>query len=439
MLRDRGIDDLPLGPHVRHRNDLSLPSPTRDAAHEYGAHEQAVYAMLSSVYPNLADQQEIYQEAWLDLLEMEARGERIAHTRGLLKTLAHRRARDRVRRRRPEVIDPQDPGLLDQPDTGPLPDECAQVHLDAGVLRLVMESIDERQAAALKLRFDFGMSTPEIQEQLGVSRKRLNKLFERAYQAIREQVMPDDGGDTKLEQQQRSLLLACETGFATAAQRARAQDMVDRDPRCRAMLHTMRATLRDVAVMLPVPPAAFELSERRGPIGAILDRADQAIGALSRAGHEPLTARLSTSTVPEQAGAGLLGSLGAGAVAKAVALCIALGGTAAVCVTTFTAPEAPKHAPRSAHHLRKPRLRVTVPVVQHVAAQPTRQSRQLASTATTRRTARHERAVSSPASTPPPSPAPPGATEFGPGNVGSSSAAPTPAAAPTNGGGEFLP
>jgi hypothetical protein len=50
-----------------------------------------------------------------------------------------------------------------------------------------------------------------------------------------------------------------------------------------------------------------------------------------------------------------------------------------------------------------------------------------------------ETPVSSPKSTPAASPAPKGSTEFGPGNLGSTSAPQQPAAAPEDGGGEFTP
>jgi RNA polymerase sigma factor (sigma-70 family) len=415
---------------------------------EYRLHRQPVFAMLNSEFPGLVlEHDEIYQEAWTELLEISARGDPIRHVRGLLKTLAARRAADLVRRQRPEAIDPDELLLSEEFDTAPDVDERAQVRLDADVLHMIIDTLDDRQAAVLKLRFDCGLTGPEIQKLLGLSTKRLEKIMGRAYKAVLEQVEPDSTGESRWTRRQRSLLVACETGIATAAQRARAQDMIDRDPRCRAMLHAMRTTMRDVAVVLPMPPATVETLERRGPVGAVLDHAERALGALRSVGHEPLVARVTGSPSVEQAGSGILGGLGAGAAAKGLALCLAIGGTAAVCVESLAPNESAR--PRATVKARPKLKAAPTPIVTRVVSQPSPpQSRVLARSSpssasaqkrTTSQRAQEERPVSSPAATTPASPAPVGASEFGPGSIGSSSAPPAPAVAPTNGGGEFTP
>ena len=432
-----GGNDSKVGTAVRHDPrplDVALEI---ERTREYRLHRQPVLAMLNTKFSWLAaEHDEIYHEAWLRTLEMEAAGKVIRDRRALLKTLADFRATDIARQRNAEVTDPNELVFLEEPDPGPEVDAIAQVTLDADALRLVIDKLDARQAAVLKLRFDRGLTGPEIQAALGISAKRFAKIMDRAFKAVLAQVEPDAAGDSPWLRHQRSLLLACEAGIATAAQRAEARQLVERDPRCRAMLRAMRTSVREVAVILPMPPVLVE-EERRGTIQAILGQADRAFGVL-RQGHDPLLARATSSSTIEQASSGLLGGLGAGAVAKSLALCIALGGTAAVCVDTLV----PGHHHRVAPKAAKPRAHRArpAPVVVHVAPQPVAVTHALVPTAHHRAgTRRVERPVSSPAATPPPSPAPAGATEFGPGAIGSSTGTPAPAAAPTNGGGEFTP
>src|SRR4051812_37793481 len=99
------------------------PLPARDAAIErdYAEHRTAVLAMLRADYPRLADPEELYQEAWAELLVLERRGEVVRNRRALLKKIAWRRAADAARRHRPEAIDPASPVLAAVADSDPLP------------------------------------------------------------------------------------------------------------------------------------------------------------------------------------------------------------------------------------------------------------------------------------------------------------------------------
>jgi RNA polymerase sigma factor (sigma-70 family) len=211
-------------------------SSVRDAGIErdYAEHRAAVLGMLGADFPRLRDPEEIYQEAWAELLAVERRGEVVQHRRGLLKKIAWRRAADATKRRGPDAIDPSNPALIAATDDQPLPDEQAQLRLDGDALRLVVESLDERQAAALKLRFDQHLTAREVQDQLGISEKRLEAIITAAYKKIAAQLAVDDSGESRWIRRQRRLLLACELGIASSRQRRRAQAMVDRDPACRA-------------------------------------------------------------------------------------------------------------------------------------------------------------------------------------------------------------
>lgn len=74
--------------------------------------------------------------------------------RGLLKTIAWRRARDRARKERPDSVDPASPVVAMALIPEELPDLEAQLRLDGAVIRQIVGRLEPRQAAVLKLRFD---------------------------------------------------------------------------------------------------------------------------------------------------------------------------------------------------------------------------------------------------------------------------------------------
>lgn len=410
----------------------------RDAEIErdYAELRAAVLGMLGADFPRLRDRDEIYHEAWAELLAIEARGETVQHRRALLKKIAWRRAADATKRRRPDALDPSSPALIAATDDELLPEEQAQLRLDGDALRLVVESLDEQQAAALKLRFDQHLTAREVQDQMGIGEKRLEAIITAAYKKIAAQLAIDESGESRWTRHQRSLLLACELGIASSRQRRRAQTMLDRDPACRAMLHAMRTNLGDVAAVLPMPLLADGHDRFRSIAGAT-NRLDE-IWASARHLADRVTGRgLSDTGLVEQAGVGGAG-IGAGAITvKAVALCLAVGGTGAICVDVVQhLREQPAKAVARPHHVKP---RVIEPARDH--AEVVRLPKASTAAKSKARTASRDREtpVSSPKSTPPPSPAPKGSTEFGAGNLGSTSAPKQPAAAPQNGGGEFGP
>lgn len=392
--------------------------------------------MLRADFGGVPDLEELYQEAWTELLELRARGERLTSVRGLLRTIAWRRARDRLRKMKPETLDPTSAALTLEPDSAPPPDEQAQVRLDAVVLRQIVDQLEPRQAAALKLRFDWHLDAREIQERLGVSPKRLEKIVTEAYKSVASQLGVDGEGESAWSRKQRSLLLACEMGLASAAQRERAQRMVDEDATSRAMLREIRSTLRGVAVALPVPV----LFEKRVPDPVpLLERVVDAWTSIKNAALGLFGRGPGSSIAIEQAGAGGAALGGGAAAAKVLTACLVAGGGAAICVETgMLGGRAEQPAPRAAQP--QPRA-VTAPqpsrprlIQTGGGEEPVARPRERA----TRRPAARPPA-SSPAARPDPSPAPPASTEFGVGAIGSSAPASTPAAAPPDGGGEFGP
>lgn len=407
---------------------------------EYEAHRGAVLAMMRSEFPRLEDHEEYYQQAWTELLERLATGEEVQHRRALLKKIAWRRAVDA--RRRGRWTDASDPAIVARAviDETLTPEEQVQLRLDGEALRLIVESLDERQATVLKLRFDQHLTASEIQRRLGLSPKRLEKIVTAAYKQIAAQLETDGVEDSRWRRHQRSLLLACEVGIASPKQRRLAKDMLDRDAGCRAMLREMRAALNDVAAVLPMPIVADQC-ERAGVVGRAFGRLDETWLGLRQLA-ESITGRAASSGAAEQATLGGA-TLGAGAATKAVLACLAVGGAATVCLTQGGTP-APKQRPAAearapkAKATQRKRIERVAPKATPVVARKRVVTKKPATRAVVPRP-QPQVAVSSPASTAPASPAPSGSTEFGPGDVGSSPPSQEPAAAPQDGGGEFAP
>lgn len=410
------------------------PTEAAELEREYVAHRGAVLAMLRADFGGVPDLEELYQEAWTELLELRARGDRLKSVRGLLKTIAWRRARDRLRKMKPDTLDPMSPALTLETDTEPLPDEQAQIRLDAVVLRQIIDRLDPRQAAVLKLRFDWQLDSREIQERLGVSPKRLEKIVTEAYKNVAAE-FATNGRESAWSRKQRSLLLACEMGLASSAQRARAQRMVDEDATCRAMLREIRSTLRDVAAALPVPVLFEHHAERAIPF---VDRLGDAWASAKNAVLSLFGRGPGSATALEQAGAAGGTAIGGGAAVKVVTACLVAGGGAAICVQSGILPrqgDEPARADRPAADARpiaspQPSRAQLAPAGRE---QPKRHARRRA------RETQRRPATSSPAARPDPSPVPAGSTEFEAGTIGSTPRTSRPAAAPTDGGGEFGP
>ena len=399
--------------------------------------------MLRLDFPRLLEPEDLYQEAWTEFLELRSRSEApILNSRALLKRIAWRRATDSYRRPVPDAIDPHGDVLAVLPDEAASPDYATEVRAEAATLRLAIDTLEPREAAVLKLRFDQGMSAKEVQAELDISARRLEKIMTSAYSRVLAAVSPEAGGESPLRRRQRSLLLACEAGIASSRQRAKAKRMLEVDPACGAMLRDIRRTLEDVAAVLPLPVIA-ELRDRHQG-----HRLDVVFGWLHdlRAGAVRAADRMPRGSGAAEAAAASGGSaVSAGVAVKVAAFCLAAGGTVAVCGVSLRHDAAPaKKAPRATTRAATARrVEISVPT-QTIARTPSKPRRQTPTRTSTKRSKTVTEAVraapvSSPKSRPAISPAPAGSTEFGPGAVGSSAAPAKAAVAPTNGGGEFSP
>ena len=413
---------------------------------EYAQHRRDLIAFIKASFPSRTQEaEEIYHDAWAELLEFRARGGDVYDTRKLLRVIAWRRARDRVRDSHTVPVSPtadvfdQDAGLA------PTAEEEAQIHLDAATARQIVASLEPRHAAVIKLRFEAQLAGGEIQAALGVSRKRYEKIVTEAYHRVDALLAKPDDRESAYRRRQRSLLLACLIGAASSGQLERAREMVAQDVGCRAMLRQLRHTLDRVAILTPVP---IVVDRRPSPFVGMFDRLVVGFERVKQA-LESLVPR-GGARIPAEQAAGGAATLSAGAAAKVALTCLAVGATAicidgahhhatAIRATTVVphhrsaslpttirhhlAPVAP--APRRVHNV----VTVTAtPVAHHHASHLTHHFTRPAQT--------EPRSAAAP---PQPLPAPVGSSEFDPGGAGSQAAAAKPASALSGGGGEFLP
>jgi RNA polymerase sigma factor (sigma-70 family) len=401
---------------------------------DYRAYRQDVLAMLRAQFPGVPDHEEIYQEAWAEALEREARGGDLTEPGPLLMTIAWRRARDRLRRRRAETLDPASPVFANQVDVGSALDEEVQARIDSAVVRDIVEALQPEHAAVIKLRHENQYTSREIQHALGMKAKRLEHVVSEAYKLVEQALAAPNGTETPWRRRQRSLLLACEVGLATAGQRRRAHRIVREDPVCRAMLRDIRATLDHVAALVPVPVLIDERPRRWALLRIDLNDRLAAV----RDGLADIAGRHSNSL--EQAGAGGLAGLGGGAALKVAVVCLAVGGGTVVCIDSGLLDRPDRRAPaRHARvHHRPSKPAEPRPLAEHRPA-PLPQPKLKRTTHHTTKTTTTAQVSTNASAPPPPSPAPRGSTEFGPGAVGSQAASNQPAAGPGGGGGEFGP
>lgn len=396
-------------------------------------HRADVLAMLRAKFGDQPDHEDIYQQAWVEALERIGRGAPVPDLPGLLKVIAWRRARDRRRNRSALPADPTGPVMEMNADPRRRPDDAAESLIDSAIVQTVIEELSERQAAAIKMRFELGLESAEIEEILGVSRRRLDKLFRTTYRQIEEQLTPDATGMTPWTRKQRSLIHACMTGIASPGQRERAQRLIEADPASRALVAEIRRTLDRVAAALPLPVLPQLQGDHAVPV---LEQLNQS-GAALREALANTAGRAGAHAPALEPATGGIASVTAAGAAKVVLVCLSLGGgAAAVCIEVGVLGRDPKpeNAQARPYERRKPPKEERTAKVRPKPA-PVVVARRAAPVA------KPKPAVARPKTNGPPAPipVPEGSEEFGPGSIGSVPASNEPAAAPADGGGEFTP
>lgn len=222
---------------------------------------------------------------------------------------------------------------VERPDqAAPVEDRVADQQERVPVREMVAE-LSDRQAAIVKLRFWADLTAEETWTYLGVSRRTYRREFERAMRQLGDRYALVRTG--RWCESKRSLVLAYVGGVASKNKALEARMHLSGCPGCRRMAAELQEAARGAAAVLPLPDIAFN----QGPLtrtveaGAALreqltDAAGQvkqhAIGVVSRA--DPASAHYAAGARP-------------GAMAAAVASCVAIGGGAATYCATEGVPD----------------------------------------------------------------------------------------------------
>jgi DNA-directed RNA polymerase specialized sigma24 family protein len=252
---------------------------------EYERHRGAVLGMLAKRFPRLDDDEllAIYHDAWARVLAKRGRGERIESLRAYLMAAAGAEAMNLVSRVRPPLpVGPDDRALTGLADDTVDVEEQVVVRDQARIARDLLDTLDERQRDVLKLRWDVGLSGPEVRAALGLSRRQYQRLTEEGITAVAERVEQLEDGSWS--RRQRSLITAClvevtrggkhRVGIASERQRVEVQRRLESDPHVAALYREISGALRRASALLPLP--AFVPEVDTSPLDRLAELASQA-------------------------------------------------------------------------------------------------------------------------------------------------------------------
>jgi RNA polymerase sigma factor (sigma-70 family) len=293
---------------------------------EYAQNRDAVLGMLAKRFPRFGSDQrlELYHEAWVRALKKRERGEQVESLRAYLVQTAAFEAMHLVSYgRRPTPLDPSHPSIDSLVDGARTPDEQVEINDQVRICRELIDELEPRRRALFKLRWDLGMTPPEIRSALGMTQRQYKRLAKESMEAIAERVT--ELNDGSWSRRQRSLIAACLRGIASDSQRAEAQRRIRRDPHVAALCRELNSALERVAVALPLP-AITELPPIEGRLAAAVDGLRAVAGELTTgAKHQ------ATSLYVRGADATPLAGVRPGTVAATLTGCLALTGSATYC------------------------------------------------------------------------------------------------------------
>jgi RNA polymerase sigma factor (sigma-70 family) len=331
--------------------------------------------------------------------------------------------------------------------TTPIPEEQAELREDAQLLAELLDELTPRQQQIIKLRWGWGIPRKQAARLLGISERVAKRELEDAAPLIAENVRLIRAG--RWCEKKRSLILAYSFDLLSAKRAALAEQHLEGCRSCRRTVRALQTHLQDLAAVTPLPLLALE-APSVGHLTGLTEVVESARGGLTQlvAGAKQHTLAVLTRAPGSDAVATQVtasgGLRGSGSLAAAVMACLVAGGGA-----TYCAVEGVPNAVRDVAGIERPQEHqgdqqprptaeqapVTVPE-SPVATAPQPQGNSGQSGSGTQDPSTPDSAQQS-ESTPPASPAPAGAHEFG--SASASSAPSSPAPAPSSGGGEFTP
>jgi RNA polymerase sigma factor (sigma-70 family) len=297
------------------------------AAGEYVRYRTKVLAMLERRFPRFDPDErlELYHVAWTAVLEKRRRGDGDeienleAYLMGGADKLAFKRIMSADARRRVS-FDPLESELSGVAADAPTPEDSAVSQDEARCVRSVIEELDPAEQAVIKLRFDVGLDPDEIRARLRLSQRQYRRLIERGSRKIVARVAALEQGERS--RRQLSLLRACLIGIASDRQVAEARALLASDPKARALLRAMRRTTQSAAAGMPLPLiGAVDGTASPGRAAELLFAVREHLGDLAGPAKQQSATLYVRASDPTP-----LAAARPGAVAAAVAGCIAVGG-----------------------------------------------------------------------------------------------------------------
>jgi RNA polymerase sigma factor (sigma-70 family) len=269
------------------------------------------------------DREAAFHDAYAVLLEKERDGVldaaamHPAQVRAYLTQTAIHKALDEGKRAGRKRSEPLGESALTAVDGAPAPEDVAAAGDDHARLREIVGELPRRQQTIVKLRFFFDRSPDEIQSYLGISERAYRRELERAMRHVTERfdlVRKGEFCDSR-----RSMILAYVGGFAGPNRALEARNHLSTCPGCAHWAAELRAASERLAALLPLPAVPD-----RGPLLRLGESLADFFGTLKQ--HA-----LALVTRADPGVAGYASGARPGAVAAAVASCIAVGGGATYC------------------------------------------------------------------------------------------------------------
>jgi RNA polymerase sigma factor (sigma-70 family) len=298
----------------------------------YEEHRDYVLATLNRRCGWLSpdEREAIFHDAYALMLERQRDGRldsgltNAYKMRSYLVQVAIHKALDAGKAAERRRTQPIDDAVIARAAPGVALDDHAAARFDDRRVREIVDELSDRKRAIIKLRYFYDRSPSEVQRLLGISERIYRRDLERAIRQLADRYELVRNGEYC--ETRRSLILAFVAGIAGPGRVREARAHLAGCPACMRWANDLRLAADRAGAVAPLPVLAHPhgLDRAIGVADAIRDLADQAATGIK---HHMLglLARSDAGT------AGYLTAARPGAVAAAIAGCVAIGSGATYC------------------------------------------------------------------------------------------------------------
>lgn len=169
---------------VKTLDDPSTPAPQWETTEQvFTALESPLLAYARRLLGDFSTAEDVVQEAFMKL---HTQFETVRQPQPWLYRTVHNLVVDHQRRSSKMVLagNEEDAPMEDAADPQPMPDEQIARGESIGLIRLVLETLDERSKEIIRLRFDDDLSYGEIAEKTGLKVGHVGYLLHHALKAM---------------------------------------------------------------------------------------------------------------------------------------------------------------------------------------------------------------------------------------------------------------